>query len=474
MSGSIADLLTEAPAVRACRDALGDAAGVWIVGGAVREAALGRNVTDLDLAVSGDPREVAAAIARGGGKMFQLSEEFATWRAIGPGDAWQVDAAGLRADQIEGDLALRDFTVNAVAVPLSPIGAAPLDPCDGLTDLRDRTLRAVSEQSFGDDPIRILRAARIAADLGLNVDPATIELARSHADAAGSPAGERQLAELRMLLAGADPIRGLVLLDELGATSAVLPEVDALRGVEQNPYHHLDVHGHTLEVLGRLIAVEADLGSVAGDSAAELSGVLAEPLADGLTRGDALRFAALFHDLGKPETRTRGEGGRVLFIGHDIAGARIVRDMCRRLRASRRLGEYLANLTLNHLRLGFLVHERPVSRRQIYDYLRATEPDSADVTLLTVADRLATQGERTKREAIDAHLELAREMIGESLAWRRQGPPRSPVRGDDLAAELGIEQGPELGRLINEVEAAVFEGRVGDRQEAIDLARGLV
>ena len=115
------------------------------------------------------------------------------------------------------------------------------------------------------------------------------------------------------------------------------------------------------------------MGDVRGASSA---GVLAEPLADELTRGGALRFAALFHDLGKPETRARGEGGRVLFIGHDRAGARIVRDLCRRLRASRRLGEYLANLTLNHLRLGFLVHERPLSRRQVYDYLRATDPDS--------------------------------------------------------------------------------------------------
>jgi putative nucleotidyltransferase with HDIG domain len=406
--------------------------------------------------------------------MFQLSEEFATWRAIGPDGAWQVDAAGLRGEDIEGDLRLRDFTVNAVAVPLAPPGAEPFDPRGGLTDLRDRTLRAVSERSFGDDPIRILRAARIAAGLGLGIDPATVEFARSHADEAGRPAGERQLAELRMLLTGADPIRGLALMDELEAMSAVLPEVEALRGVEQNPYHHLDVHGHTLEVLGRLLAVEADLEGVVGESADELSGILAEPLADGLTRGGALRFAALFHDLGKPETRARGDAGRVLFIGHDRTGARIVRDICRRLRASTRLGEYLANLTLNHLRLGFLVGGRPLSRRQVFDYLRATDPDSADVTLLTIADRLATQGERTRQEAIDAHLELAGEMIADSLAWRRQGPPRAPVRGDDLAAELEIEPGPELGRLIAEIEAGVFEGRVANREEAIELARDLL
>jgi poly(A) polymerase len=208
-----------------------------------------------------------------------------------------------------------------------------------------------------------------------------------------------------------------------------------------------------------------------GPTAADVRALLAEPFADELTRGGALRFAALFHDLGKPETRAVGEGGRILFIGHDRAGARLVRELCSRLRASRRLADYLANLTLNHLRLGFLVHKQPLSRRHVYDYLLATEPDSVDVTMLTVADRLATQGERTRREAVDAHLELARAMIAEALAWRRSGPPRSPIPGDELASELGIEPGPELGRLLGEIEAAVFAGEVSKREEAVDLAK---
>ncbi len=126
----------------------------------------------------------------------------------------------------------------------------------------------------------------------------------------GEPAGERQFAELRLLLTGAEPVRGLQLLDELAATPALLPELEALRGVEQNPYHHLDVHGHTMEVLARLIEVEADLEAFVGAPSTDVRALLAEPLADELTRGDALRFAALFHDLGKPETRAVGEGGR--------------------------------------------------------------------------------------------------------------------------------------------------------------------
>ncbi len=475
MSGAVAALLAESPAVRACREALGDAAGVWIVGGAIRDAALGHEVTDVDLAVAGDERQTARAIAGGvAGAMFQLSEEFGTWRAVAPGGAWHVDVTRLRGDGIEGDLALRDFTVDAIATPLAEPGATLIDPHAGLADLDSGLLRAVSDGSFTRDPLRVLRAARIAAGLALRIDPGTLELARAQAERAGEQAGERQFSELRLLLTGDDPVRGLELLDELGATRAVLPELEALRGVEQNPYHHLDVRDHTIEVLARLIQLEDDLDGLLGEAAEEVRLLLAEPLADGLTRGGALRFAAVVHDLGKPETRTEGEGGRVLFIGHDRAGTGVARGLCRRLRTSRRLADFLANLTLNHLRLGFLVHERPLSRRRVYEYLRATDPDSADVTLLTIADRLATQGERTSQDAIDAHLELAREMVGEALTWRRDGPPRPPIRGDQLASELGIEPGPELGRLLGEIEVAVYAGEVSGPDDAVALARRLL
>jgi tRNA nucleotidyltransferase/poly(A) polymerase len=474
VTAAVAERLLAAPAVRACREALGAEEGAWIVGGAIRDAAFGREVTDVDLAVAVDERELARAIGRAaGGPAFPLSEQFATWRALSGGGEWYVDVARMRGDRIEADLALRDFTIDAIAVPAVNPAAQLFDPHQGLADVESRVLRAVSERSFADDPLRILRAARIAASLSLEIEERTVALARAEAERAGDPAGERQFAELRLILTGPDAVGGLRTLDRLAATSALLPELEVLRGVEQNPYHHLDVHGHTIEVLSRMVEVEADLPRFTGAAAPEILELLGEPLADGLTRGGALRFAALVHDFGKPQTRSLGEGGRVLFIGHDRAGAQIVRELCSRLRASRRLADYLANLTLNHLRLGFLVHARPLSRRQVYDYLLATDPDSTDVTLLTMADRLATQGDRTRPEAVDAHLEVAREMIGEALAWRRDGPPRSPIRGDDLAVALGIQPGPALGRLIEEIHAAVFTGEVSSAEDAIAYARAM-
>jgi len=471
---SATDRLLSAPLAELARRAVGGAEGFWIVGGAVRDAALGREIPDLDLAVAGDPAAAAKAIAReGGGHAFELSAEFSTWRAVAAdGGSWQVDLTGLRGEGIVADLAARDFTIGAVAVPLG--GGETLDPYGGLDDLERGVLRVVGGRSFAADPLRLLRAARLAAGLGLEIEGGTAELARSEAARAAEPAGERQLLELRQLVGGRDPLRGLALLDDLGLTPVVLPALEALRGVEQGPNHHLDVYAHTLAVLERTLEVEGDLRRFGGGRAAEVEALLAEPLADEMSRATALRFGALLHDIGKPATRSEGDG-YVTFVGHDRDGVEIVGGICRRLRASRELTRHLQALTLHHLRLGFLVHEAPLPARRVHEYLRATEPVEVDVTLLTIADRLSARGSGpfATEEAIEAHLSLAREIIAAGLDWRRHGPPSPLLRGDELAAELGIEQGPELGELLGELEAAQFAGEISTRDEAIERARSL-
>ena len=242
----------------------------------------------------------------------------------------------------------------------------------------------------------------------------------------------------------------------------------------QNPNHHLDVLGHTLAVLEEWLGIEDDVAGFAGDLAPEVEAFLGEPLADELTRRDALRFGALFHDMGKPETRGEGSG-YVTFIGHDEVGAQIIASICRRLRTSRALSGHLQGLALHHLRLGFLIHQKPLSRRAVYDYLVATEPVAADVTLLTVADRLAARGEGplASPEMVEAHLDLARQMLREALAWHREGSPRPPLTGDELAEELGLAPGPEMGRVLEELRAEAFTGEISSRSQALDRAREL-
>ncbi|HSD23547.1 MAG TPA: hypothetical protein VLB79_04390, partial [Solirubrobacterales bacterium] len=243
------EALDRAPSIAAARTALEEQGPAWIVGGAIRDALLGEEVSGADLAVErGQEQAAARAIAKvAGGSAFQLSEEHATWRAIASTDGWHVDVVALRAETIEDDLRARDFTVNAVARPLT--GGELIDPTGGVADAEARRLRAASEEAFRDDPIRLLRAPRLAAGHDLAIDQGTAELARASAARAADPAGERQFAELRGIVAGPRPLRGLELMDELALTAVVLPELEALRGVIQNPNHHLDVLGHTLAVL---------------------------------------------------------------------------------------------------------------------------------------------------------------------------------------------------------------------------------
>jgi putative nucleotidyltransferase with HDIG domain len=245
----------------------------------------------------------------------------------------------------------------------------------------------------------------------------------------------------------------------------VLPELADLHDVEQSQYHHKDVYGHTLEVFERLIELEGDAGG-------ELREVLEEPLADELTRGQALRFGALLHDIGKPATHDVRDDGRVTFMGHDRLGEEMVRGVCRRLRTSERLSRFLEGVTRHHLVLGFLVHERPLDRRAVYRYLTRTSPVEVEVTLLSCADRLATRGRNAER-ATRAHLQLAKELMAAALEWRRTGPPRLPIRGDELAREAGIEPGPELGRVIAELQEAAYAGEIATRDDAVAVARRL-
>jgi putative nucleotidyltransferase with HDIG domain len=445
----------------------------WVVGGAVRDRLVGRPVVDLDVAVAGDPRALARHLALvAGGPVFQLSGEFGAWRVHAPGRRWQVDVTALQGDSIEEDLAQRDFTVNAIAEPLD--GGPLIDPFDGALDLEARRLRMVSEENFDRDPLRVLRLARFAAGLGFEPDEETIAAAAQRAGQIGEVAQERAFAEFRQLLTSDRPLEGLALMDRLGLTEQLLPELVALRGIDQNRFHHLDVHDHTLAVLEAVMTLQRDPASAVGPEHAEaVTAFLGEALADELTRGDALRFGALLHDAGKPATRDFTPDGNVTFIGHDREGARISREVLTRLRASERLRAHVAGLAEHHLRLGFLVHQRPLERRQVYRYLKACEPVEVDVTLLSVADRLATRGDNAE-PAIAAHLGLAREILGAALAWRADGRRTPVIRGDELAEALGIEEGPRLGELLAAIDEAAYAGEISGRDDAIELARGML
>ncbi|MDQ3644014.1 MAG: HD domain-containing protein [Actinomycetota bacterium] len=462
------ELLETEPVARVSA-ALRDGPPAWLVGGVVRDCFLDRPLRDVDLAVQGEPEAAARAVAaRLRGPVFPLSEEFGAWRALDGDRRFACDISPLQGSTIEEDLGSRDFTMNAMAVPLA--GGDTIDPHGGRADLQSGRLRVLGAEAYDHDPLRALRLVRLAAELGMQPDAETERLTASAAPRLCEPSPERVFAELRRTVVAPGALVGLGLAARLGVLGAVLPEVMALEGIEQSRFHHLDVFEHTLEALRRLIDLEGDLPSVFGDLSDPLREQLDQPLGDELSRGQALRLGALFHDVAKPVTRGVRDDGKVTFIGHDCAGDDMVGQIFRRLRTGERLRAYVGKLAREHLALGFLVPRRPLDARTMHAYLRRTEPVEVEVTLLSCADRMATRGEG-QEPWVATHLELAREVMGPALAWRAHGPPAPLLRGDELAQELGVTPGPELGRLLASLEEAIYAGEVSDREQAVEHAR---
>ena len=441
---------------------LGDAA--WIVGGGLRDALLQRPVADVDVAVDGDAAAAAAQLARAHrASRFPLSAAFGAWRLSGGTLPVQVDITPLQGGSLTADLAARDLTVNAMAVPVS--GEADLvDPYGGQADLAARRLRAVAPGAFRADPVRILRAARLAEQLGFAIDPQTAAWADAATPELWSKAPERLRDELYRMMCLPWAWRAFDTLDGLGGLGALVPELEQARGLDQSAYHHKDVLGHVLEVVEHCCLLREDPAAVFRSDGAAVAAILAEPVADGLTRGQLLALPGLLHDMAKPATRGELANGRVTFLGHDRLGAEMADALTVRLRTATRVREITVMCVAEHLQLGFLVHRQPLSLRRIDAYLRRTAPAPVEMILLSVADRLATRGPRSQEIQITRHLELARAVMRAHLDLRAREPITSPIPGDVLAARFGRPPGPWLGELMAEIRAAQLAGPITERR----------
>ena len=401
--------------------------------------------------VDGDPEGAARTLGKKlRAAVFPLSERHGAWRVVGGGRT--VDIAASRGSIVD-DLALRDFTVNAIAIPLD--GGDTLDPYDGRRDLDRRLLRTVSRKVFDDDPLRLLRIVRISREVDLEIDPDAADLARSRASLADRPSGERIFMEMRRLLACDDPADGVRLLEELELLPVVLPELASLRGVPQNPHHHLDVLDHTLLVLDGAADIADHPGFYLPAHEAMLSERLGQVVGDDITAAQALRMAALFHDVGKPLTRIEREPGWHGFKGHDTVGAELTSTVMRRWKTSTSLRRFCSVLVREHLRLGFTIPRRPLDRRAAHVYQRATHPWAVESVLLSLADRLATRGLRARPRHLRVHHQTADEMLTLLDELQRNAAPPL-LRGDQIAEVTGVSGGAiaELVEALAEEQAA--------------------
>lgn len=480
---------------------------VWLVGGWVRDMLVGRTTHDMDVLVPQQAVRRARAIAdHFGGAFFPLDVERDIGRALlgADGDKLVVDISSLPEGGLEADLGQRDFTINAMALDVSDEPAKLIDRHEGWRDLQAQQVRAIAESCFRDDPLRTLRAVRISIDLGFDLEPHTARWLRRDGRLLSDVARERVRDEMVRILAAPGAKRHIALLDQLGLLDVVLPEVADLKDVGQSAPHYLDVYSHTLETLRALewlygvltlggddstgtqeegggartvcvwdIAAET-LVPVLQDNRTDLAQHLAVRTSAERSRRTLLKWAVLFHDLGKPKTRTVEPDGRVRFLGHESLGAKLASDVLRRLRFAKTEERFVETVVRHHLRPAMLAREPRLTGRAIYRYFRDTGDAGVEICLLALADHLATWGQGLIRERWESRVDTVAQLLRAYFDQNRSlVAPEPLLSGTDLQRELGLSEGPLIGRLLENLREAQAAGEVRSRDQAVSLAREL-
>jgi poly(A) polymerase len=450
---------------------------VYLVGGTVRELALGRTSPDLDLAVSSQTlalaRDLAAAL---GGTFVLLDDKERTARVVRGEEV--LDLAEFRAPTLEADLQARDFTINALALELESVLAhrppVLIDPLGGLDDLARGIIRVIAAKNLEEDPLRLLRAYRFAATHGFRLTPETTAAIACYVTEFTRVAGERVHQELFLLLAAPQAAPIIREMDRSGLLIRIFPELADLKGVEQNGFHHLDVFEHSLATLGYMEEVLAAPGKYFGALAEEISREAARP-----GRAALLKLAALFHDVGKPQARERRTSpDRYTFYYHEKVGIEIFQGVAERLRFSVNETRTVIRLVQLHMRPFLLMpafRERELTFRALGRLVRASRPCLAGLFALAMADSLAGQGAQKPADSEAVLADLAEEayrFLKERLEPQEQHPKL--ITGHDLVRILGLKPGPDFKRLLTAVEEAQWEGVVRTREEALDLVRRLL
>ena len=474
---------------------MGEAA--YLVGGAVRDRLRGGAgsvcPTDLDFAAPGDGLRIARRIADAlGAAFYPLDAERGVGRVVliskreaGPaneGDASPketsrriIDVARFQGPDLTADLAGRDFSVNAMAIDVT--GAVPhlIDPHGGQADLRARRLRAVSDQALLNDPVRGLRAVRLQAELGFEIEAHTQTLIRAAAPGLALGSAERtrdEFAKILSLPAVADSLRRL---DALNLLAAILPEVVTLKGLAQAGHHHWDAYEHTLQTVAALETLLPLDGAPLYPEIPfpdQVAGHLAEGVTGGQSRRLLLTLAAVLHDIGKRSTATAEPDGRTRFIGHERVGATVAADAVRRLRFAGEAVRRVEAIIRHHLRPLQLAWQGAINKRAIHHFFRDVGDVGVDVALLSLADHLATVGPDADDDQYPTLLETVKALLDAYFNQRQTVVAPPPLlTGDDLIGQFGLAQGPEIGRLLAALQEAQAVGQVTSREQAEAWAR---
>lgn len=488
------------PLLDKVRDALPDQE-IYLVGGAVRDMILNRLSRDFDFAVPSGGISLARRVARALDANFMiLDEERDTGRVIvidSDDSRTYLDFATYRGgpstgsgQALEDDLRARDFTINAIAYDLKTNSL--IDPLNGADDIRAKIIRACSPTSLTDDPIRILRGVRLAAAFDLKIDLATRGAMKDAASLLPNVSPERQRDELFKILEGPKPDSSMRALEMLGVFPHMMPELSAMKGCEQSPPHVYDVWEHTLKVLGHLEAILAALESGSGGNDPFLNALVSalgkyrerfashfiESLNTDRSVRAALFFAALYHDVEKPATKSVEYTGRIRFFDHDVQGAKVASMRGHKFNLSNDEIGRIKTIVKNHLHpLFFTIRleedEKAPSRKSIYRFFRNSGTAGVDIILFGLADLRGIQDNTLKQETWAASLAVAHILL--ENYWEKPEETIEPPRllnGYDLINEFNLDPSRIVGQLLEAIREEQATGKIETREQAISFARG--
>jgi len=461
----------------------------YLVGGFIRDLWVERSTADIDIAVTENALAAASDLAdKINGKYVLLDEVNRVARVVLGSDVlpnkskWYIDVSTVSGD-IQQDLRRRDFTINAMAIDLESLVFKPgnpeiIDPVDGQNDLRRRLINAVSESTFKDDPVRLLRAVRLAAELGFNIEEKTEALIRDSHRLIAQVAGERIREELLRILATPQAGKCIRYLDDLDLLTSLIPELEPARGVEQPREHHWDVLNHSLESVR---AVEFLLGQSQPEYTSKeiqdaipwsekLDQHFAAEVGNGSTHASLLKLAALLHDIAKPETKIIAEE-RMRFFGHTDQGAEVAAKILERLRFSNKEIKLVEMMVRSHMRPTQMSHEGMPTKRAVYRYFRDTGTAGIDILYLSLADHLAARGPDLDVAQWKQQAQVANSLLTDCFHQNGEIAPLKLIDGHDLIKLFGLKPGPEIRKILEAIKESQATGEVTTREEALSYVK---
>lgn len=442
--------------------------GAFIVGGSIRDLFCGRSPVDYDVAVLGDPIKFARQIERStNGRMVEIGKtDHKIIRVVSKKHI--IDVSSIKEASIEKDLRTRDFTINAMAYDLS--SNRLIDPVGAQRDLKNKTVRMVSKDIFKRDPVRLLRAYRIAAEFQFEIEPQTKAAIQKHAALIQQSAGERVRAEFFKMLECTDFHPYLSQMADSMLLFAFLPELAALKQCRQNRYHEFNVFDHTLHAffhLEGLLGPNQNLLIANNEAAARLIDETQIPL---------LKLAMLLHDVAKPAVMTRSGDEKLHFYGHERQSARMAEAICQRLKCSRRDTDKIHFLVRHHVRPRILftaLHEQNARARAVTRFFMKCAEHIPDLLIIAAADILGKEAEFSERStAFLAFLNQLMVDFETNFKPRTSGPRL--ISGHDLTVEFGLAPSPLYKKILARVEEERLSRSDMTRQEALVLVKKLL